>query len=179
MSDSEITLQVKGGGCHLKQEGDYLFVDDLQREKLHRPHRISISLFHRIALFTDERRSYKNVMREFFDELQKQNIEGFFASRESLERATMAVGRPGGRIAFLLGMFCRYYGKLPRNVNMVQQACERCNNNKNCGSHTKCGPYYGCGEGVTVPLAPGFDIKTIPELRKRIKNEEFLYPGTG
>jgi hypothetical protein len=177
MKNDMVELLIQDGTCCLKREGEYIFVEDCRNEEEPKTHKINISLFYKIALFTSERRSYKTVIRKFFDELQEENIPSFFATRESLENATQACGKPGGRIAFLLGLFCRYYGKLPRNVNVVLQLCEECSNTTLCGRQQKCGDFYGCGNGVSVPLDPrSFKLSDIPQIRADIKTESFPNP---
>jgi hypothetical protein len=176
MNNDVREILIHDGKCCIKKEGKYLEADAGEKLKGKQKHRINIPLFYEIARFTSVRRSYKNVMQEFFDQLQHENIQGFFTTRENLERATMGVGKPGGHIAFMLGLFCRYYGKLPRNVNIVHANCENCGS-INCGNLTKCGYCFGCGSGVLNPLDPSFRLKMIPETRRAIKGELFSAPN--
>ena len=81
-------------------------------------------------------------------------------------------GKAGGIIAFLLGLFCRFYKILPRNINFVWYNCERCNSDSKCGHLSKCGERYGCGNGVTRPLEPNFNVYMIPKIRKKILEEK-------
>jgi hypothetical protein len=173
MKTSTVELSTGKGKRYLKQEGSYINVYDASEGKKYPEDRINIPLFYEIALFASCRRSYKSVMLKFFDRLRGENIPYFFTTRESLESATQACGRPGGHIAYLLGLFCRYYDKRPRNVNVVWQRCEDCNNDR-CGQQEKCGDYYGCGDGVIVPLDPSaLNIETIPAIRRAIRTEIF------
>jgi len=165
------------GICYLKKDGKYLNIYHDRECKIQADaKRLNIPLFYKIAIYTTDKKSYKSVIREYFDDLKHENIRNFFDSRNSLENATQACGKPGGRIAYLLGLFCRYYDKLPRNINIVWQRCENCININQCGKKEKCGKYYGCGKGVFIPLDPKFNIETIPELRKKIKTEIFECP---
>jgi hypothetical protein len=114
---------------------------------------------------------------KFYDDLKHENIRAFPRSKENLENATQAVGKPGGRVAFLLGLFCRFYNKLPRNVNIVWSVCEKCQSyHAHCGNLNKCGDFYGCGDGVLIPLDPVFNKNEIPSIRKKIEKEEFSCP---
>jgi len=161
---------------YIKKEGNILNVYlDKEAKGLIR-HHINISLFHEIALYTTERKSYKKIMLKFYDKLNKENLKWFFKSKQSLENAGTAAGRIGGKVAFLLGLFCRYYNKLPRNINFVWRKCERCNGFSNCGKLSKCGDFYGCGKGVIRPLEPNFNVNTIPEIRRKIKYENLIIP---
>jgi hypothetical protein len=172
MKPVTVEILTRKGIRYLKQEGSYINVYYDNEGKRDLEYKINIPLFCEIALFTSVRKSYKNVMREFFDQLKKENIPYFFTTREDLEHATQACGRPGGKIAYLLGLFCRYYDKLPRNVNVVWQCCENCNSIERCGRVKNCGDHYGCGDGVSVPLDPSFKIETIPDIRMAIKTEK-------
>jgi hypothetical protein len=151
MKTDTVELSTGKGMRYLKQEGAYINVYGDSEGKQRPEDRINIPLFHEVALFASHRRSYKNVMRAFFDQLQGENIPNFFTTRENLENATQACGKPGGHIAYLLGLFCRYYDKLPRNVNIVWTSCENCGGATKCGNQKRCGDYYGCGNGVTCP----------------------------
>jgi hypothetical protein len=165
--------------CYVRHEGKYLVVykdagctSDFSR--------INIPLFYKIALYTVERRSYKNIIRRFYEELKDEGIRGMFKTRETMEKAGMAFGKPGGRVAFLVGILCRYFGKLPRNVNVVHSNCEWCKNTdiSLCGKKSRCGEYYGCGGGVTCPMPTRtrFNVDDIPKIREEIKKEIFLEP---
>jgi len=168
-----LDVSINTGKCSMRKEMNNILVDDFRENIGFQQHKINIPLFTKIACFTSVRRSYKNIMLQFYDELKNENIKGFFASKRDLENATQACGTPGGRIAFLLGLFCRYYNKLPRNVNVVLSSCEKCihNSSSNCGKLVKCGDYYGCGKGVSIPLDPSFNIASIPEIRIGIQKE--------
>jgi hypothetical protein len=175
----ELAIQKEPWKVRIRQEGIYLHVDCDQEIKGGFKHKINIPLFHRIALFTSERRSYKSILWEFYDELRTENIPGFFITREALEKATQACGIPGGRVAFLLGLFCRYYKKLPRNVNVVHANCEKCKRTTGCSEYKKCDTHYGCGSGVRIPLDPSFNVEKIPEIRRGIDTEIFPLPECG
>lgn len=171
-------IQTQNDVYYLKHEGEYLNAFYDKEAKGNILHSINMGLLYRIAVYTSVRRSYKAILLKFYDDLfgefKKGNLRQFFQSKENLENAGRAVGKPGGYVAFLLGLFCRYYNKNPRNINFVYYSCEKCRNDKaECGTLDKCGDYYGCGKGVSWPLAPGFDIKTIPGLRKNIEMEKF------
>jgi len=160
--------------CYIRQEGLFLGVYN-NRGCLSFKYRINIRLFYMIALYTSVRRSYKRILQEFFDGLKEEGIN-HFRSRETLARACNGCGRHGGSAtAYRLGLFCRYYGKLPRNINVVLSACENCTPSA-CGSKNVCGDYFGCGEGVLSPLESGFNVGDIPRLREEIRTEEFPEP---
>ena len=176
MSNEVIEILTKKGKCRMKQDGQYIDVDcDWGSQR-----RINIPLFHRIALFTSEKRGYKTLLTRFFDDLQSEGIECFFKTRESLQKGGRNCGKVGGDVAFSLGLFCRYYDKLPRNVNVVSSECEECSGHKEkCGTLKRCSKrdgYYGCGKNVFVPLDHDFDVKRIPHIRGSISTEIFPYP---
>jgi len=177
MKENITELRVNRGTCYIKREGNFLHVyNDKVSVSLDRhDSRIKIPLFYQIALYTKERRSYKSVLRKFFDELKAEGILSI-KSRETLERAGRACGScGGGGTAWLLGVFCRYYRKIPRNINVVKAVCEKCKSST-CGNKIACGNYYGCGDGVLSPLERGFKVKDIPILREEIKVEDFPKP---
>jgi len=176
---SNEAFETQKGLLYMKQVGRYINVYSDKDMEGDIQYKINIPLFHKIALFATRRRAYKTVLSAFFEELRHENIRGLFATREDLERATQACGAPGGRVAFLLGLFCRYYGKLPRNVNFVKSNCENCNRYlEKCGELSKCGDYYGCGDGVLIPMDNAFDAKAIPKIRRSIASEVFPCPET-
>ena len=108
MKNAITELSTYDGIRYLRQEGQYIYINQDSDCKYPDALKISIPLFYEIALYTSVKRSYKNVPRQFLGELQKENIKGIFESRVKLENATQACGIPGGRTAYLLGMFCRY-----------------------------------------------------------------------
>jgi len=183
MKEGVIELQTTTGICtnlethYIKRDGNFLYTYKDKDCSLINC-KINISLFYRIALYTSIRRTYKSLLVAFFDELKSEGIIRF-KSRESLERATQACGScGGGATAWMLGLFCRYYGKLPRNINVVYVACANCKNEdlSACGKKKICGEYYGCGKGVPSPLDSGFKVSDIPRLREEIKVEVFQEP---
>jgi len=81
-------------------------------------------------------------------------------------------------VAFLLTLFSRYYGKLPRNVNVVRSHCKACSRyNEKCGGLSDCKMYCGCGSGVPAPLDDTFNLGDIPEIRRGISTE--IFPSLG
>jgi hypothetical protein len=172
-------IRAKTGICYVKHEGNYLCIyRDSACQSINSRSKINIPLFYRIALYTSIRRSYKSVLQEFFDELKSEGIIRF-KSRESLARACRGCGTWGGSgTAYLLGIFCRYYDKFPRNINVVYAVCAKCKNNdlSACGTKRACGDYYGCGEGVLSPLEPEFNIGNISAMRAEIPSETFINP---
>jgi hypothetical protein len=177
MNSDIVEIYCQNEKCYIKHEGQYLNIKRIKNTNETEKDRINIPLFYKIACFTSVKRSYKTVMPEFFNELKKENIKYFFRTKEDLENATQACGKPGGHIAYLLGLFCRYYNKLPRNVNIVWACCENCRSNiSKCGKLKNCGNYFGCGDGVIIPLEPVFNIDTIPNIRRSIETEVFPEP---
>ena len=179
MSGEIKVIRTKGGNCYVKREGKYLLVYK-DKACLSRTDKINIPLFHRIALYTKTRRSYKNLLTEFFDELKVAGINRFH-SRETLKNAGRACGNcGGGSTAFLLGIFCRYYDKLPRNINVVHAGCEKCKNKDisvcEKRKRSSCEDHFGCGKEVGGPLEIGFKVKNIPKMRAEIESEDFKKP---
>jgi hypothetical protein len=183
MNDSIIELQTTAGICtkleklYVKRDGKFLYTYE-DKACLSRDRKINMPLYYEIACYTSIRRSYKDLITEFFDELSFENIKGFFKSRESLKRAGRGCGRVGGEVAFCLGIYCLCRGQHPRNINVVHAPCAICRNDDPlvCGKKKICGKYYGCGNGVLSPLNSKFNINDIPIIRAKIRTENFLEP---
>jgi hypothetical protein len=180
MSGEIKVIRINQENLYVKREGKYLLVyeDKACLSPLRYKGKINIPLFYKIALYTKARRSYKSLLTEFFDELKSEDINRI-KSRESLKKAGSACGRYGGGLtAFLLGIFCRYYDKHPRNINVVGTRCENCKNKdiSICGSRVSCEDIYGCGKGVFSPLDAEFNVEDIPKLRIEIETEKFKEP---
>jgi hypothetical protein len=162
--------------CYVGREGNDLVI---YKDTGYIYGRINIPLFYAIARYTVERRTYKDVLTEFYDGLTNERVISI--TLPALKNAGTACGKLGGRVAFLLGIFCRYYDKLPRSVNFVGGNCEKCKNEdtSTCGKKSACGEYYGCGDGVTCPMGKEFKVGDIPEIRAKIKSEAFPDPLAG
>jgi len=176
MSGEIKVIRLGQENLYVKRDGMYLLIYESDA-CLSIRYKINIPLFYRIALYTKTRRTYKSLLTEFYDELTAEGICRF-RSRESLKRAGTACGKSGGLTAFFLGIFCRYYDKHPRSINVVHFGCDTCRNKdiSVCGNLSKCGDYYGCGKGVLIPLDAGFNVEEIPKLRVEIESENFEKP---
>jgi hypothetical protein len=177
MSGEIKVIRTSTENLYVKREGNYLLAYK-DKACLSTIKKINISLFHRIALYTTTRRSYKSLLTKFFDELKVASLNSFH-SRETLKNAGRACGScGGGGTAYWLGIFCQYYDKLPRNINVVRACCEKCKNKEIsvCGSRSNCRDYFGCGDGVLAPLKTGFNVKNIPKMRVEIESEDFKKP---